>query len=357
MVTQPRSAQPPGPAASMPTSYSPQIDSLRAIAVFGVLFQHWTQVSRLGTWGVTLFFVISGFLITRQIMELRESGAPLGEAAGTFFLRRTLRLFPAYYLVLGLAFCVFEMKSVVEDWLWYVSYLSNVLFWIQGKFNPLTPTWSLAVEEQFYLLWFFVCMWLGPDRISRACFALLALAPLSRTYFQAVDAPFGGFLLWSNCDALAVGALLWLRETHRVSVDERKTNLPFLACLLALIPIAAQGNSSQFWGAPLETTLVALASAAAVWRARTGFQGWPGRLLELRPLVYLGKISYGIYLYHMLAPTIGHLVSRKLPGAWHVTGTFAFHCVLSVSMAALSYHLMELPIRRLARRRAVASKH
>ena len=137
-------------AANKP-HYMPQLDSLRAISVLAVLVQHWYGGRfPIGSWGVTVFFVISGYLITQSILRLRDTGLSVPTAALDFFAKRSPRLFPAYYLVLAVGTARYpELRA---DWPWYAFYLSNYLLDIRQAFSTYTPTWSLAVEEQFYLV-------------------------------------------------------------------------------------------------------------------------------------------------------------------------------------------------------------
>src|SRR5262245_34719431 len=129
----------------------PQLDGLRALAVLGVLVCHSTdsEWAHLGPFGVRLFFVISGFLITRILLEQR--GAPVGSVLRAFYWRRLGRIAPLYYVAL-IVYWSFGVPGARELWPWLVTYTSNMV-------DPATPLgfvghfWSLAVEEQFYLVW------------------------------------------------------------------------------------------------------------------------------------------------------------------------------------------------------------
>jgi peptidoglycan/LPS O-acetylase OafA/YrhL len=145
--------------------YLPQLDGLRAFAVFAVMLHHFLPLNRvlpedfvtLGSLGVRLFFVLSGFLITGILLRCRQRASD-GETKPSqqlrrFYVRRFLRIFPVYYVTLGIV-ALLNLPTVRESFFWHVAYLSNFLFSFLGRFEgPLSHFWSLAVEEQFYLLW------------------------------------------------------------------------------------------------------------------------------------------------------------------------------------------------------------
>src|SRR5689334_23327640 len=192
----------------MNKNYMPQLDGLRAFAVASVLVFHWFKPSiALGEWGVTVFFVLSGYLITRNIVALKAAGLPVATAARVFFVRRTLRLFPAYYLTLLLGALLFE--DVRREWVWYVAYASNFLLELRQHPIAMTPTWSLAVEEQFYIVWFLLVMIVPARRLPWLMALLIVIAPLLRFASLGGSHPMvGTWTLWARCDALLLGAFL-----------------------------------------------------------------------------------------------------------------------------------------------------
>jgi peptidoglycan/LPS O-acetylase OafA/YrhL len=149
-----------GGADPVKLDYLPRLDGVRALAVGGVLVTHFMwflepiQTMELGRTGVRLFFVLSGFLITRILLDYR-SRMSVGEAARHFYWRRFLRLAPPFYLAVTVAL-ILNLANMREDWPWHVFYLSNFLLAARGSVEPVGHLWSLAVEEQFYLVWFAV---------------------------------------------------------------------------------------------------------------------------------------------------------------------------------------------------------
>ena len=145
--------------------YYQQLNSVRTIAVFMVIVFHWVPNSHsfilpLGSWGVEMFFVLSGFLITKILLESRRDAeinfVSKGVVIRNFILRRSLRIFPIYYLSL-FAILFFDRANVSglkDNLLYFFGYASNFLYFNTQNFNyPMAHFWSLAVEEQFYLIW------------------------------------------------------------------------------------------------------------------------------------------------------------------------------------------------------------
>lgn len=337
-------AIPPIPNAARP--YMPQMDALRAVAIASVLYQHWFPIKiPIGSWGVILFFVISGYLITGSLLALRDDDRHLSEKLARFFTRRFQRLFPAYAVLLVLGCAIFP--EIRQHWVWYWGYASNFLALHLGHFVTLGTTWSLAVEEQFYLLWPFVIFLLSLSMIRAVMCCLVVSAVLFRLYMFTHGITLADFLLPANTDALAVGGMLCLLERSRSEIP-RWVNWASAAFALAC------AVASQVWSSlhPIIWTLWPLSAAmlggCLVWKSRTGFKRGLGKFLEHPAVVYIGRISYGIYLFHMIVP--------HLPFLWRVgwsansgsllrdcAGFFA-HCAITISIAAASYHFIERPI-------------
>ena len=311
--------------------------------MLAVLVHHWLYpVWPVGHWGVRLFFVISGYLITRTIVGFKAQGWAMWPAARHFFVRRSLRLFPAYYLTVLLGAGLFA--EVRQLWPWYVGYLSNLLMALDQRWVALTPSWSLALEEQFYLLWFFVVMLIGHRARLLLLLALLLVAPLVRHDAVARHNLFLLLNLPAQVDALAAGALLFEAERRgwRWPRAMRPSGVFLGAGGVALVLTTASDRLAD----PAGLLLLSL----AVWLARDGFEGLPGRVLGHPVATGLGKISYGIYLYHMVAPALLEWLGASLPGFWHVLTwglwpTFALRTATTLCLAQLSFRFIEQPAR------------
>ncbi len=188
-----------------------QLDTLRAFAVTAVLIRHfWPELQPgldLGARGVHLFFVLSGFLITGILLRSRalveDSGRGTGLAIRRFYIRRFLRIFPIYYLVLAVTWAL-GFPDVRSGIVWHLAYGSNILFAIENQWPPTTAhLWSLSVEEQFYLIWPLL-MLLVPRRHLRTVIACL------RTHRPAV--PNGWIPWWTQLDRLADPVTGFLRQ-------------------------------------------------------------------------------------------------------------------------------------------------
>ena len=345
-------------------------DGLRAYALVAVFLQHYTSLGRdleTGGYGVWLFFCLSGFLIVRILVDERrriEAGA-LGVAAALrrFFWRRTLRIFPIYYLVL-IVFTVLGALHLVHDWSpkaapWHYAYLSNIYFgmvegrWI-GRFGHF---WSLAIEEQFYLF-AAPALLLAPSRWARGiCVAVILAAMTCDLVLRSNGA--SAMVVYThpltNFGALAFGGWVGLGLPGKPRLG--RLSWPGAVCLVG-IPAFIVGFSKLGLFTPVVAGLVA---AAPLWAASlmSGLalaaiylnqDSALVRLLEWRPIAWFGKVSYGFYLYHNLLPR--RMVGRLAEQAglhWRTTeGIEAFVAlVLALGLAALSWRLIERPLLRL----------
>ena len=349
----------------------PQLDGLRAIAVFLVLCTHllpsqaWVRRVGPGGLGVVLFFVLSGFLITGILLRLRDAVAdgrvPLRRALGRFYIRRALRILPLYYAVLGVAALV-DVPPVRATWPWHAFYVSNLYFARRGSWNGVvTPLWSLSIEEQFYLLWPLVVLWLPPRAFRRALPAFIALGPLSRVaYLLAGVDPFAlGLLPFGCADTLLLGALLALcwHEPARFDGVRRGVRafaglgaLPAMALYLALGPVPV-ASPWFVLAAALQLALTGTVFFAVIDAAARGLGGPLGRLLASRPMRFLGQISYGIYLLHTFVQGAARGLGAPFRALYrHETAWFPVACATVVLCASASYLLFEKPINGLKRR-------
>jgi peptidoglycan/LPS O-acetylase OafA/YrhL len=342
----------PETRASAGIGYAPQIDTLRCIAVGFVFLEHFLpyQAHRLGIhggYGVWMFFAISGFLITNILLDykraIESSQATLLHALGVFYARRSLRIFPVYYLLL---FVLLASGFVAwrGEFFWHLTYTTN--FWTvknnewgfyAGHF------WSLAVEEQFYLVWPFVLLsaprkaliWIIGIGVGCAL-AFRAWAILSGHGLMAFAMPI------SNFDTLGAGALLaWLHHRGSENILEPLRRHGGWALLLLPVMIFWPGQLKNI----LEPLLTALIALYLIERCVAGFRRTLGRLFALPPIVYLGRISYGLYLYH-------YVIRWYLPQSWLESYSLPFQpyvtalvwSAATIAVAALSWHFFEAPI-------------
>ncbi|MCI4670932.1 MAG: acyltransferase [Bacteroidia bacterium] len=323
--------------------YFPQIDVLRALAIIGVILSHWFhQVDwifslKLGRLGVDLFFVISGFLITRILFFQKEKGH-VKAALRTFYARRVLRIFPVYYLVVFLS-AIFHDGLVREALPWNLTYTSNFfMLKIEAWVGVITHFWSLSVEEQFYLLWPFLILLFRQKRLPQVIMVAIMLGVLSRLFFWLMDWNYLYVMIFpSSClDVLGAGALLaWLYETLPFEKYQKLLSNPWalVGGILLLALMYIPGNSLEPVGFRLaESFLFFFIVGRATLGARAN-----------KPLVFLGKISYSTYLFHNFIP--GILLGMTWPENIFLKGLIEFLLLILISW--VSYRWVEKPINSL----------
>lgn len=321
--------------------YRPELDGLRAIAIAAVIGHHLNVPGMRGGFiGVDLFFVLSGFLITAVLLdELACNGRV---SLPQFYRRRALRLFPALgamLLVIGvIAAGVPGMAETRQALPLIVLYVGNWWRAAGGNLGVLGHTWSLAVEEQFYLIWPLVLLALVGRRhdLHRALVVsgvLIVIVLVGRAAAWAGGASVNRLYNGtdSRADALLVGCALALAYHCGLHVRVGRVLTAVAAAFLLTVVAAASFNDGfLYWGG---LTAVAVASAIlliAVLEHRPAF-------LRSRPAVWVGRRSYGLYLWHL--PLV-----RLLPDSWPTAGRAAVVIGTAVAAAALSYRLIERPL-------------
>lgn len=342
--------------------YAPQLDGLRAIAVAAVAYSHWLPDWQAGVpfgAGVHLFFVLSGFLITRILLDVRAAPNPRA-AIGRFYVRRALRLFPAFYVILAVAIAA-DVPLVAQTWPWHATYLSNVFIAGQTTWQGyVSHFWSLAVEEQFYLVWPWLVVWLPEQWLGPGLLATILAGPGARALAATLGLrePFWALVPGGSADSLGLGALLaWWRWRDRPAAPRpawRALVVGAAATWVALAIVEARGWALPPVAAIWRQVVQGLVFAAIVEGAVHGFAGWPGRLLQSRPVVAIGRISYGIYLVHAFAPLVLDSVWRAATGdgiaTWAAPVRALVAWMTSVALAALLWSAVEAPAHRLKAR-------
>ena len=319
-----------------------EMDGFRGIATLLVLHQHWfISPFNFGAWALVLFFVLSGYLITRSLFSLLNKNLGTWRSARIFFVRRLRRLFPAYYLVLLIG--VVLLPDLRQEWPWYALYGSNILIALRQDFVPYTPTWSLAVEEQFYIVWFLAFALLPRTAVIRGLGAAVVFALVFRIVVLAAGQPLSTFLLPGSLDGLAMGCLLAFAERASWTMPPW-AGPAALACAVAALVSNWVIPVHDWFGGSVWQVLIGLSSVWLVWRSRTGLGGWAGALFGSRIAAYLGRISYGIYLFHMLTGKPAKMCEAALGLGEHSILGFVIQLALTIPIAALSFRFLEEPI-------------
>lgn len=352
---------------SKPAGHLPQLDALRAFAVTFVVIYHWFPQDALinktpnGAIGVTLFFVLSGFLITQILIQNRNqilAGKTTQSAVyKNFIVRRALRIFPVYYLFLTFVYFVLPEKSDISRYpAYYYLYGYNILLHQTGNWaDLLSPFWTLSVEEQFYLVWPSVVLLTPRSQLRRVIIFTIFLGLATRIWW-GLNGNSQGVLTLTCLDSFGIGALwsyIVVEQPEMIPAFRRQLRWATLLALACFLFILAQPHDSFF--RIYQRTILSVLSLFFVVHATYGFRGLTGRVLMNPVLIYLGKISYGIYVYHMVVSSyltgpILNKLSRfspiSLSNFWiHLASSFA----LLILVASLSWFLIEKPINTLKR--------
>ncbi|MET0463962.1 MAG: acyltransferase [Chitinophagaceae bacterium] len=348
--------------------YIPQLDSLRAIAVLLVMISHWIPekllLNRLpnGRLGVDIFFVLSGFLISWiLIVNKRKANAGTGGMRSvftSFYIRRSLRIFPVYYLVLILLLIFHNATntSIASSYPYYFTYTSNFyMFSLGGWDGIISHFWSLAVEEQFYLVWPSVILLIPERFLLKGILATIIVGIISE--YSLLEFPYGLILTHACLHSFAFGALLaWFVTTNEQKLDwfYRLLKVPAVIAILYMITGLFYGEIYLFMFRTFSSLLALFIVTFIVVKSKTGKLDkhwfWSNGIL-----IFLGKISYGLYIYHNLIPyfTYGFLerqgitVSDWLPFKMGYPVVTIVNFLLTIIVSYVSWKIVEQPLLRL----------
>ena len=338
-------------------------DGLRALAIIAVVGYHGNWIGfKGGGFGVDLFFVLSGFLITWLLLKEKQRYGHI--FIKEFYIRRVLRIVPAYiFFLIGYAFLVafiFRdlMPQLVASTLASATYTTNIAFsWFDWQILQ-AHTWSLSLEEQFYLLFPAIIARLPRAAAIRMIIALLFLAPIWRAIlyfgFESLNTFRIAYGPDTRYDSILWGCLLAFMYTSE-SVKEKLGKIRLKS--IAFIGLALSGLSiwmaleNRIFKNTIGYSIISFGFVLIVWYFLSSASSLAAKALSCKPMVLIGTLSYSLYLWH--APMVGlaNRVRLRFDSYYAEVAAQAFYVVASLIAALFSYYIVERPFLRLKKRR------
>ena len=349
------------PKPKLKSGYQPHLDGLRALAIIGVLLEHFglalPSLLRFGPLSVRFFFVLSGYFITLSLWKLKaeiidSNRGNLGPVC-RFYLARFLRIGPPFYLALLLG-AIFGIEEVRSNFFWLATFQANNYIAYIGYWpEAISHFWSLAVQEQFYMVWPIVILimprkWFLPAMaafiVFGLCFRIYCIETGATTLTRWVT-------IFGCIDSFAVGALVaYLRESGLIEKMQHLSRLVLFA--MPLVAFACFFMGRAIMTLPEGTIFLSLTESFdavfLAWilaAALSGRTGRYGRILAWAPCAYVGKISYGIYVYHVFVIIV---VSPLLLPYGLSTDHLAWARIvvllaITIGLSSFSWHYLEKP--------------
>jgi len=349
--------------------YYSQLDGLRAFAIIMVMIGHWiawdteNPILKNSPWGhgVILFFVLSGYLISNILFELKENiNAKListKQALKTFYIRRFLRIFPLYYLLIFYLYTI-NFANTREIFPWLVTYTSNILQAKTGAYiGDFNHFWSLAVEEQFYLIWPFLVLFVNGKKVMKIIVAIMIISFLSRLscfFISKENWMLGAYFTPNLFLPLALGALLSYAKRYKPSLANFFNNPILLYFGVVAYSIVFYVFHFKLKIAAFDILfdeyLYAFVCVFIICRASSNKFTLIGKaFLEHDIVVFTGKISYGLYIYHLFVINFfwNYLALEFKIGVQDKNAMWFAYFVIAYVMAIISYYFIENPMNSL----------
>ena len=334
----------------------PGLDGIRAIAVWLVITFHFAENTVNGALGVEMFFTLSGFLITLLLLREREATGTV--SLKDFYIRRTRRIFPALYAFIALGVTIYLVRGHVVPWgdviasaLYVENYYSSLA---HTKDSFVGHTWSLGIEEQFYLLWPLLMIKLRHDlrKLTIALIVVIVASWTTRMVMQYGLHVYQGYIYHAfetRVDQLAIGCLLavLLKRFTLGGAWRRFLMNPLTpAIVIACLAVSSLFHTEFHYRFPVAYTIEPVLTALLILLliAQSEHPVW--RQFNHPALRFIGRISYSLYLYQQLSLSTAQSLTARFP----VFVQYVFACAVTIGFALASYYLIEQPLR--ARRRA-----
>lgn len=349
--------------------YIKGLDVLRAFAMIFVLIWHWgphkfnhfkyltiffTNIIPSGDFGGDLFFTLSGFLITKILLNAKDESFDLNrlQIIKSFYIRRSLRIFPIYFLFIFVFGYLFKDKYVLENIIYYLTYTSNILVLRDNNFISISHTWSLAVEEQFYLIWPWVIIYTLKKYLFKVLFIALFIGLISSIWLNYAYGKYFYILLPPCVTAFSMGALFaYVQDVEKfrnLFIKVLKILLPFCIVLLIVNQFGYKLILSRFIDAIIATNLI-------IYVTNGNFSLINSLIFKNNLLINLGKISYGAYLYHYMLQqiTLKWVIDlqdkfhslRPILKYWSTTSyPYLFNLIFLLFISTISFQFIEKPI-------------
>ncbi len=352
----------------------PALDGVRGLSVLFVAFSHFplaigalyynsvwkfSNALRLSYIFLDFFFLLSGFLITRILLSEKVRTGTI--SFSNFYFRRTLRIFPIYYLAALACGLIFQLSPTVR--LSLLTYTYNFLLPFHPTPMPLEQTWSLAVEEQFYLIWPMVILFVPTMALSRVTGLIVPLTAIAAGLALSVwagtgDQLFSGNLVYmstfTRMMSLSFGAWLAVREYEKRPISA-SSSVILILCGLSLLGLDRFGRSSEIIASQGTYWTIALMGYSSIGVAVIGtilfnhsrFGDLLRLVLSFAPLRGIGRISYGLYLYHLPVLFYFGLNDAVMQGGQAPIAVVALAAVVIFTISIVSYLAIEKPLLRL----------
>jgi peptidoglycan/LPS O-acetylase OafA/YrhL len=349
------------------TVYFKQLDAIRFIAVMMVMCNHWlfripnlkASCAALGSMGVNIFFVLSGFLISLILMNEKEKNPKINNLLRQFYIRRFLRIFPLYYLVILIAI-IFGSPDVYNNLLALLFYLVNWKAGLKGaQLGVFSHFWSLSVEEQFYLFFPPLLVFINKKNFKLLSAIFIGGAILFRVIpfflpklYQAIGWV-DSWTTFSCLDAFGMGFLLAILKIENPELLKRNIGKYLWLCiLLGFVSFILYINAGDFLliNSLFFRTLSCVLALGLIGNAI--FDKLPSIIFNNKIIIYLGRISYGLYVYHFFMINLFSVTLNKFINTNSVKGvllSFVIYFALTVIVSSISYFLYESPLNKLKR--------